>query len=79
MATKLVYPGDVDYPVATTRFMGNLEIRVEVVYDGDGEDLADDMYLLVKRALKARGCDVWGGDSGMDNLPHRVEQPAAGD
>lgn len=76
--SRSVYPGDPDYPVGRYRFLGTIDLRVEVVYDGNGQYLAEDMLTLVGRALVDRGCEVLGGSSGMTDLPHRFET-AAGD
>lgn len=69
---KLVYPGEPDYPVDRYRFLGTIDVRVEVVYDGNGEHLAEDMSILVERALEERGCEVLGGSHGMTDLPHCI-------
>jgi hypothetical protein len=62
------YPTDED---------STLTIVVEVVHDGRADWLAEDMRVVVERALAERGCDAQGGSSSARTRPLWLPEEAA--
>lgn len=52
---------DPDYPLADYRKGGTVVIELEVIFDGDGERVAEDAATAARRHLQDLGCDIPGG------------------
>lgn len=55
---RQVFEDDPDYPIATHRKGGQIELSVEVIHDLDGDALTEDVQMVVRRYLRSRGCNI---------------------